>query len=64
MSRIPKELLKYGRVTIYAGSEARKAKFLKLLEQGQGKSLSQLIEEAITEFLEVRGKLEEDGKSP
>lgn len=60
--KIPKELIKYGRVTIYAGSDARKQKFIQLLKAGGGKSLSQLLEEAVTEFLQARGKLGKDGK--
>lgn len=62
LTKIPKELTKYGRVTIYAGSDARKHKFIQLLKVGQGKSLSQLLEEAVTEFLQARGRLGKNSK--
>ncbi len=60
---MPNELEKFGRVTIYAGNEERKKKLVKLVEISGGKSLSEMIEEVVTEFFEARGKLEKNGRS-
>lgn len=54
--RIPKELHKYGRVTIYAGSSERRERLIQLLELGQGRSLSEMIDRAVTEFLRRRSR--------
>ncbi len=50
--RIPKELDRYGRVTLYAGSPERKKRLRKLIELGHGKSLSEMIDIAVTAYLE------------
>ncbi len=54
--RIPKELDKYGRVTIYAGSSERRERLIQLLELGRGRSLSEMIDQAVTEFLQRRAE--------
>lgn len=51
-SKIPKELERYGRVTLYAGNPERKRRLIQLLELGDGKSLSEMIDIAVTYYLE------------
>lgn len=58
--KIPQELNKYGRVTIYAGNDKRKARLLKLLELGDGKSLSEMVDLAVIEYLRKKGVLTGD----
>ncbi len=56
MKKIPTELDRIGRVTIYAGSEERRQVLKALCKwDDQNRSLSELIEVAVREFLEHRG---------
>jgi len=64
--KIPKEIEKYGRVTIYAGSSERKQRLIALLQLGQGRSLSEMIDIAVTWYLKQQeielGNENEEGK--
>ncbi len=63
MSKIPTELDRIGRVTIYAGSEERRRLLKALCEwDQQNRSLSELIELAVRDFLKRQGALPSSAK--
>ncbi len=57
LPKLPKDLAKYGRSTIYAGADERKERLAKLLQIGNGGSLSKLVDLAVQEFLQRSGHL-------